>query len=58
VILDDSQLQDELFDTVKVLIENPGKRESMKRAMSALSKPKAAQAIASQLIELAGEKSL
>ena len=58
VILDDSQLQEELLDTVKVLLENPGKRESMKRAMHALSKPKAAQAIASQLIELAGEKSL
>jgi UDP-N-acetylglucosamine--N-acetylmuramyl-(pentapeptide) pyrophosphoryl-undecaprenol N-acetylglucosamine transferase len=58
VILDDSRLQEELLDTIKVLLENPGKRESMKKAMRSLSKPEAAQAIASQLIELAGEKSL
>jgi len=58
VILDDSRLREELLDTIKVLIENPGKRKSMKAAMRSLSKPDAAQAIASQLIELAGEKSL
>jgi UDP-N-acetylglucosamine--N-acetylmuramyl-(pentapeptide) pyrophosphoryl-undecaprenol N-acetylglucosamine transferase len=57
VILDDSRLQEELLDTIKVLLDNPGKRNSMKRAMRALSKPDAAQAIASQLVELAGEKS-
>ena len=58
VILDDSRLQAELLDTVKVLLENPGKRESMQAAMRSLSKPDAAQSIASQLLELAGEKSL
>lgn len=58
VILDDSRLQDELLDTVKVLLENPGKRASMQAAMRSLSKPDAAQAIASHLLELAGEKSL
>jgi UDP-N-acetylglucosamine--N-acetylmuramyl-(pentapeptide) pyrophosphoryl-undecaprenol N-acetylglucosamine transferase len=58
VILDDSQLQEELLDTVKVLLENPGKRESMKKAMRSLARPEAAQAIASRLVELAGEKSL
>jgi UDP-N-acetylglucosamine:LPS N-acetylglucosamine transferase len=58
VILDDSQLREELVDTVKVLLENPGKRESMKKAMRSLARPDAAQAIASRLIELAGEKSL
>lgn len=58
VILDDSRLQNELLDTIRVLLENPGKRKSMKAAMRSLSKPAAAQAIASQLIELAGEKSL
>jgi UDP-N-acetylglucosamine--N-acetylmuramyl-(pentapeptide) pyrophosphoryl-undecaprenol N-acetylglucosamine transferase len=58
VILDDSRLREELLDTIKVLIENPGKRKSMKAAMRSLSKPDAALAIASQLIELAGEKSL
>jgi UDP-N-acetylglucosamine--N-acetylmuramyl-(pentapeptide) pyrophosphoryl-undecaprenol N-acetylglucosamine transferase len=58
VILDDSRLQVELLDTIKVLLDNPGKRESMQIAMRNLSKPDAAQAIASQLLDLAGEKSL
>jgi UDP-N-acetylglucosamine--N-acetylmuramyl-(pentapeptide) pyrophosphoryl-undecaprenol N-acetylglucosamine transferase len=58
VIIDDSRLQDELLVTIKVLLENPGKLESMQAAMRAMSKPDAARAIASQLLELAGEKSL
>ena len=58
VIIDDSRLQDELLVTIKVLLENPGKRESMKAAMLSMSKPDAARTIASQLMELAGEKSL
>jgi len=57
VILDDSRLQEELLDTIRVLLENPGKRKSMKAAMRSLSKPDAAKAIASQIIELAGVKS-
>jgi UDP-N-acetylglucosamine--N-acetylmuramyl-(pentapeptide) pyrophosphoryl-undecaprenol N-acetylglucosamine transferase len=56
VILDDSRLQDELLDTIRVLLENPGKRKSMKAAMRSLAKPDAARAIASQIIELAGVK--
>jgi UDP-N-acetylglucosamine--N-acetylmuramyl-(pentapeptide) pyrophosphoryl-undecaprenol N-acetylglucosamine transferase len=58
VILDDSHLKEELLSTVKVLLDNPGKRKSMQAAMHSLSKPDAAQAIANQLVELAGEKSL
>jgi UDP-N-acetylglucosamine--N-acetylmuramyl-(pentapeptide) pyrophosphoryl-undecaprenol N-acetylglucosamine transferase len=58
VILDDSRLQEELLDTIRVLLENPGKRKSMKAAMRSLAKPEAARAIASQIIELAGAKSL
>jgi UDP-N-acetylglucosamine--N-acetylmuramyl-(pentapeptide) pyrophosphoryl-undecaprenol N-acetylglucosamine transferase len=58
VMIEDSQLQDELLKTVKVLLDNPGKRQSMKAAMRALAQPDAARAIASQLMELAGEKSL
>lgn len=58
VIIENSRLQDELLDTVKVLLENPGKLESMQVVMRSLSKPDAADAIASQLVELAGEKSL
>jgi UDP-N-acetylglucosamine:LPS N-acetylglucosamine transferase len=40
------------------LLENPGKRKSMKAAMRSLSKPEAAHLIASQIVELAGVKSL
>lgn len=58
VILDDSRLREELLDTIRVLLENPGKRKSMKAAMRSLSKPDAARVIASQIIELAGVKSL
>lgn len=58
VIIEDSRLQEELVDTVRVLLDNPGKRESMQAAMRSLSKPDAAHAIARQLIELAGDKSL
>ena len=55
VMLDDSRLEEDLLDTIKVLLENPAKRESMRVAMRSLSHPKAAQAIANQLVELAGE---
>ncbi len=58
VIIEDSQLQDELLDTVKVLLDNPGKRKSMQAAMRTLAQPDAARKIASQLLDLAGEKSL
>ena len=58
VMIEDSQLQNELLDTVKVLLDNPGKRSSMQAAMRTLAKPDAARDIASQLLELAGEKSL
>jgi len=58
VILEDSRLEDDLLDTVKVLLENPGKLQNMRTLMKSLSKPDAAQSIASQLVELAGEKSL
>ncbi len=55
VIVEDSRLQVELFDTVRVLLENPGKRERMRTIMRSLSKPDAALEIANQLVELAGE---
>ena len=43
VIVDDSRLQEELLDTIRVLLDNPGKRKSMQAAMRSLSKPEAAQ---------------
>ncbi|MCJ7435921.1 MAG: undecaprenyldiphospho-muramoylpentapeptide beta-N-acetylglucosaminyltransferase [Anaerolineales bacterium] len=57
VILQDELLESELFSTVKVLLENPTKRESMRRATQILSHTDAAYAIADQLLTLAGEKS-
>jgi undecaprenyldiphospho-muramoylpentapeptide beta-N-acetylglucosaminyltransferase len=57
VLLDDRLLESELFSTVKALLENPTKRESMRRAMRILSHTNAAGDIADRLLELAGEKS-
>ena len=58
IILDDQFLMDELATTLNVLIDNPTKLKAMRAAMFQLSHPRAAEKIASQLIELAGEKSL
>ena len=45
----------ELMDTLNVLLENPNKLRSMRAAMFELSHPRAAEKIASALIDLAGE---
>ena len=58
VVLDDSRLKDDLLSTITNLLENTSKCEGMREAMQKLARPKAAQLIASQLIELAGEESL
>jgi UDP-N-acetylglucosamine--N-acetylmuramyl-(pentapeptide) pyrophosphoryl-undecaprenol N-acetylglucosamine transferase len=58
VLLEDHLLESELFSTVKALLENPAKREAMRRAMQVLSHTNAAYDIADHLLELAGEKSL
>jgi undecaprenyldiphospho-muramoylpentapeptide beta-N-acetylglucosaminyltransferase len=58
VVLDDDKLNDDLLPTIMELLKNKGKREGMQEAMQRLARPKAAQVIASQLMELAGEKSL
>jgi len=54
VILEDQALKDELLQTLKVLWENPNKLKAMRAAMFELSHPRAADKIASKLIELAG----
>lgn len=56
IILNDSLLQDELVTTLIVLLENPAKLKAMRAAMFQLSHPRAAEKIAAQLLELAGEK--
>lgn len=53
-ILDDARLMDELYPTIHTLLDNPGKLDAMRRAMRELARPQAAQAIAAQLVEMAG----
>ncbi len=54
VVLEDSELKRELLTTLNVLLENPNKLKAMRAAMFELSHPRAAEKIASRLIELAG----
>ena len=58
VVLEDRHLGDALLPTVQGLLNDPDRRASMQEAMRRLSQPSAAHAIANQLVELAGEKSL
>lgn len=55
ITLEDHRLNDDLQVTLNVLIENPNKLKAMRAAMFELSHPRAAEKIASVLIELAGE---
>jgi len=55
VILEDHRLNDDLLVTLNVLLENPNKLKAMRAAMFELSHPRAAERIASALIQLAGE---
>jgi len=55
VILEDHRLNDDLVSTLNVLMQNPNKLRAMRAAMFELSHPRAAEKIASALIELAGE---
>lgn len=54
VILEDQVLNDELMNTLNVLLENPNKLRSMRAAMFELSHPRAAEKIAGLLMKLAG----
>ena len=55
ITLEDHRLNDDLLVTLNVLMENPNKLKAMRAAMFELSHPRAAEKIASALIELAGE---
>jgi len=55
ITLEDHRINDELLVTLNVLIENPNKLKAMRAAMFELSHPRAAEKIASALIQLAGE---
>ena len=54
ILLEDHHLHDELLVTLNVLLENPNKLKAMRAAMFELSHPRAAEKIASALIQLAG----
>jgi UDP-N-acetylglucosamine--N-acetylmuramyl-(pentapeptide) pyrophosphoryl-undecaprenol N-acetylglucosamine transferase len=54
IMLEDHRLNDELLTTLNVLLENPNKLKAMRAAMFELSHPRAAEKIASALIQLAG----
>ncbi len=54
VLLEDQFVNQELVPLVKDLFDNPAKRQAMSAAMKSISKPEAASAVASQLLELAG----
>lgn len=58
VLLKDEELENHLFSAIKDILMNESKRVTMKTAMKTLSKPNAAELIASQLVELAGEQPL
>ncbi len=58
VILQDELLEDKLLSSVKGLILDKQKLESMRTAMKKLAHPNAAGMIASQLVKLAGEQPL
>lgn len=55
VVVPDHRLNDDLLVTLNVLLENPNKLKAMRAAMFELSHPRAAEKIASALVELAGE---
>ena len=58
VVLQDELLEDKLLPVIQDLLLNKNKLEAMRAAMKKISRPNAADVIASQLVELAGEQPL
>jgi UDP-N-acetylglucosamine--N-acetylmuramyl-(pentapeptide) pyrophosphoryl-undecaprenol N-acetylglucosamine transferase len=58
VLLQDELLNDTLLSVLKDLLGDQSKRKEMGAAMKSLSRPNAAERIASQLLELAGDRPL
>jgi UDP-N-acetylglucosamine--N-acetylmuramyl-(pentapeptide) pyrophosphoryl-undecaprenol N-acetylglucosamine transferase len=56
LVLKDEDLASELLPTVQKLLRSSGRRRSMQAAMRSLAKPDAAQALATQLLELGGKR--
>jgi UDP-N-acetylglucosamine--N-acetylmuramyl-(pentapeptide) pyrophosphoryl-undecaprenol N-acetylglucosamine transferase len=57
ILLDDSQLGQQLVPTIMRLLENPVQLKAMRSAMQSLSHPQAAAMIGQHLFSLAGERS-
>ncbi len=55
VLLNDEMLEEKMLTTIKDVLLNKDKLESMRAAMRKLSQPDAAHEIASQLVKLAGD---
>ena len=58
IILQDELLEDKLLSVMKDLLNDKANLSDMRAAMQTLSQPKDAELIATQLLELAGEKPL
>ena len=56
LMIEDFKLKSGLYLTIEKLLETPEKLEEMRKAMLALRAPTAAEKIADQLFEIAGEK--
>jgi len=56
LLLEDGRLADELLPTVKSLLQQPAKLETMRRSVQALARPQAASTIASLLVDLAEKR--
>ncbi len=56
IMLEDARLAEELLPTVKGLLREPARLESMRRAVKTLARPQAASEIGRLLAELAGKR--
>jgi UDP-N-acetylglucosamine:LPS N-acetylglucosamine transferase len=54
-MIEDSKLKSGLILTIEKLLETPEKLADMRKAMTALRSPNAAENIAAQLLKLAGD---
>lgn len=56
ILIEDAALKDELLDTIKSLLKDRDRTDAMRLAMRSLAHPEAADAVASQLMELGGHR--
>ena len=56
VVIVDQDLESQLLPAIQKLLRNSKRRQSMQKGMRSLARPDAAQALASQLLELGGKR--